>query len=142
MKKPTTGSDCARATHGNATAAPPTGLMKSRRLIFPPGEGRILTAPMRMLEGLGRCPLWVRNGHPALEPRCLLYPQKADIKQVRLRCPLCANSRDIVATGVIRPVRDIVCLLAYLLSRENHLLEVKGLPRNRFRQARPLSAAP
>ena len=84
-RNPTTGiaGCCARAASGQETAAPPTTVMNSRRLMcFPQVEDRTLPrveTQMRLCvtAKFGRsCPLWVKSGRDALKFRCPLYPRK------------------------------------------------------------------
>src|SRR5438067_6166821 len=75
------------------TAALPNTARNSRRFIDPPTAAQYQTIarhPTAASDGGLNDPLsggrwiefrfWVRNRHPALEPRCLLYPSKADIR--------------------------------------------------------------
>ncbi len=59
------------------------------------------------------------SGQPGTHVR---FTPKSRHRSDHRRCPLCAISRH---RGYGRYPENMVCLLAYLLSRENHLLEVR-----------------
>jgi hypothetical protein len=81
---------CARAARGQATKAPPSLLMNSRRFTATPEEDTTSYGSGRWIgRRPHRCPLWVKSRHSQCTSLCPLYPNSGTFAAHKPMSALC-----------------------------------------------------